>query len=174
MPNNPNKHVNRRNIKTLPPKELVIDIVDDDCDDIPLEIREAITLAVVAALGTHKLFCGEVSVSLVPAQDIRALNAEYRGKDAVTDVLSFQQYESLDDIRKERYPYYGDVVICVERAKEQAQEFGHTFERELLYLTVHSVLHLLGYDHEDELERAEMRAAEKAIMKQIGVFKTKR
>ena len=111
----------------------------------------------------------EISVSFVDANEIHELNREYRGVDAVTDVLSFPQYE-----KKEYFPSYGticlgDVVICSEQALLQADEFGHSPEREILYLFVHSVLHLLGYDHMDDEEKKKMREKEEAVMREIEV-----
>lgn len=153
-------------------ENIVVEIIDEENAIVESKVERFITEAVVATLHHHKLRAGEVSVVLVPAVHIRSLNAEYRGKDAVTDVLSFPQYESMEEIVSEDYPYYGDVVICIERAEEQAKEYGHSFERELAYLTVHSVLHLLGYDHEEEKERMDMRTVEKEVMKALGIYKT--
>ncbi|MBF4694921.1 rRNA maturation RNase YbeY [Fusibacter ferrireducens] len=115
----------------------------------------------------------EVSVLFVDNPRIQALNSEYRHKDVETDVLSFPQYDSIkDDGFMEDYLYLGDIVISLEKARAQAHDFGHTFERELLYLIVHSVLHLLGYDHMVDEAKGEMRQKEKEIFKQIEVFKT--
>lgn len=118
----------------------------------------------------------ELSLSLVNMGDIRVLNKEYRGIDAATDVLSFPQYnvdeiiyysENPDEIPDELI--LGDIVICVEKAEEQAEEFGHGFERELIYLFTHSVLHLLGYDHIEENEKRLMREREEKILSEIGI-----
>lgn len=112
----------------------------------------------------------EISISVVDAEEIKQLNAEYRGNDNVTDVLSFPLFE------REYIPeegMLGDIVICSERVKEQAKEFGHSEEREFVYLAVHSMLHLLGYDHMEEDEKIEMRSKEKEIMKNLGIFKWK-
>ena len=87
----------------------------------------------------------EVSLSFVSPEEIREINREYRDKDAVTDVLSFPQYNDQDEIREEVYACLGDVIICPERAREQAEEYGHSYTREMVYLMVHSMLHLLGY-----------------------------
>ena len=111
----------------------------------------------------------EISFSFVSPEEIRRLNADFRQKDAVTDVLSFPQY---DDIRNPDDPQaicLGDVVICDDTARRQAEEYGHSYERELVYLFVHSVLHLLGYDHMDEEERREMRTREENVMRRVGL-----
>lgn len=114
----------------------------------------------------------EISVTFVSSEEIHELNKVYRGKDSVTDVLSFPQYESMEDIEKVRgILCLGDVVICPEQALLQADEFGHSGERELVYLFVHSVFHLLGYDHLEEDDKNEMRTQEEKIMSQIGLIR---
>ncbi len=110
----------------------------------------------------------EVSVSFVDAEEIRRLNAEYRGVDSVTDVLSFPQYDGTEEQAFEVIAL-GDVVICNERAEAQAEEYGHSYEREIIYLFVHSMMHLLGYDHMEPEEKAEMRAREEAVMDELGI-----
>ncbi|MDO5027404.1 MAG: rRNA maturation RNase YbeY [Tissierellia bacterium] len=110
----------------------------------------------------------EISFSVVDQEEIRALNRDYRNKDAVTDVLSFPMFEKG---QVQEASMLGDVVICAKRAQEQAEEFGHSYEREIIYLTVHSILHLLGYDHEEEKDKLEMRGLEKKVMKELEVFK---
>lgn len=115
-----------------------------------------------------------VSVMLTDEEGIRRVNAEFRGVDSATDVLSFPLNElqpgDFDPDECERDPetdavMLGDMMISIPRCAAQGEEFGHGFEREIMYLTVHSVLHLLGYDHVDEGPmKAQMRAREKAIM----------
>lgn len=107
---------------------------------------------------------GEVSISLVSADDMQALNLEYRGKDQTTDVLSFPQVISLEDAKQLDYLFLGDVVINLEQVSAQAKDFGHSEARELSYLTVHSLYHLLGFDHEIPEDKERMRAKEKHIM----------
>ncbi|WP_237036284.1 rRNA maturation RNase YbeY [Mediannikoviicoccus vaginalis] len=111
----------------------------------------------------------EVSVSFVNEDEIKELNRDYRDKDKITDVLSFP---TEMDYHIEGVPLIlGDVVICSKRAKEQSEEFGHSFQRELVYLFVHSMFHLLGYDHLVEDEKLLMRQKEKEALKRIGIFK---
>lgn len=108
----------------------------------------------------------EVSVTLIDAEGIRELNAEYRNKDAVTDVLSFPIFDDTED----ETAVLGDIVLCLSRADEQAKEYGHSFEREVAFLTVHSVLHLLGYDHETgEEDEREMFARQRLIMEYLEI-----
>ncbi len=115
-----------------------------------------------------------ISVMLTDEEGIREVNREFRGVDAATDVLSFPLNEltagEFDPALCERDPetgsvMLGDMMISLPRCEQQGEEFGHGFEREIMYLTVHSVLHLLGYDHVDEGEmKKQMRSREKAIM----------
>ena len=114
----------------------------------------------------------EVSVTLTDNEGIHALNKQYRSIDAPTDVLSFPlvEYENTDEPPVDEATMLGDIVISLERAEEQAEEFGHSFEREVSFLTVHSMLHLLGYDHvNSEEEEEEMRSRQRDIMKNLGL-----
>ena len=111
----------------------------------------------------------EVSITFVDIDEIHKLNKEFRNVDRPTDVLSFPMDEdfSIEGVDT----MLGDIVISMDIAKEQAKDFGHSLDREIMYLTAHSMLHLLGYDHMDESEKTEMRAREKEVMKILGVFK---
>lgn len=111
----------------------------------------------------------EISLTLVDAEEIQQLNRDYRNVDKVTDVLSFPQYDDLNELPEDGEIMLGDVIICRQRAEEQAEEFGHSVEREMVYLFVHSVCHLLGYDHMEDDEKDEMRAKEESVMEQINV-----
>ena len=115
-----------------------------------------------------------ISVMLTDDEGIQTVNRDFRGVDRATDVLSFPLNElvpgEFDEDMCERdmdtgAVMLGDMMISVPRCEAQGEEFGHGYRREIMYLTVHSVLHLLGYDHVDEAEmKAQMRAREKAIM----------
>ena len=117
----------------------------------------------------------ESSLTFVTNQEIRELNREYRNIDKETDVLSFPLYESEDlaALRQgeqgREILLLGDIVISLEKAQEQATEFGHSFQRELLYLFVHGLLHLFGYDHLDEDEKREMRSREEEILEEFSI-----
>ena len=111
----------------------------------------------------------EISLTLVSLEEIRELNRDYRDVDRETDVLSFPQFESVENMPEFGELCLGDVVICLDKVEEQAKEFGHSFERELIYLFVHSLLHLLGYDHMEEGEKQEMRQREEAVMSAIDL-----
>ena len=107
----------------------------------------------------------EASVTFADNEGIRAINREYRSIDAPTDVLSFPLFEE-DETGKQ----LGDIVLSLERCREQAEQFGHSFERECAFLTVHSTLHLLGYDHvNSEEEDLEMRRRQTAIVDGMGL-----
>ena len=135
---------------------------------VPVGIRLLIRRCCQAVLSTEGYKeNAEVSVSFVSNTEIKKLNGIYRNKDSVTDVLSFPlSVNGETEISKETgYNMLGDIVISLETAVKQAQNYGHSLEREIGFLTVHSMLHLLGYDHIDEGEmKAQMRAREKAIM----------
>lgn len=111
----------------------------------------------------------EISVTFVDGEEIRCLNRDYRDTDKVTDVLSFPQFDDLNDLPEVGEICLGDVVICKEKAMQQAEEFGHAFEREIIYLFTHSVLHLLGYDHMEEADKKEMREREEEVMSYLGI-----
>ena len=111
----------------------------------------------------------ELSVTLTDDETIRALNKKYRGLDCATDVLSFAFRESDEPEVFGAVEVLGDVIISLERAKFQAAEFGHSFLREIIFLEVHGLLHLLGYDHVEESARLEMEAEQKFIMDKLGI-----
>ncbi len=110
----------------------------------------------------------EVSVIFVSDESIRALNREYRGIDEPTDVLSFPQLEGEELLDIENVLILGDIVVNMERAVSQAEAYGHSLERELAFLLVHGLLHLLGYDHDAEFE-GEMRDKQEAILQELGI-----
>lgn len=110
----------------------------------------------------------EVSVTAVDDEQIKQLNAEFRNKDSATDVLSFPMSDGQIDQDGDGYALLGDIVLSLERCREQSEKYGHSFERELSFLTVHSVLHLLGYDHETSKEdEEEMFSFQDKIMEKI-------
>lgn len=113
----------------------------------------------------------EVSVMLVDDASIHSLNLQYRNVDRATDVLSFammegEDFPELEDI--DAVPL-GDIVISLERAREQAEEYGHSFEREVAFLAVHGMCHLLGYDHQTESDRIQMREKEESVLMRLNL-----
>ena len=117
----------------------------------------------------------EISVTFVDNEQIHELNKQYRDKDVPTDVLSFPMGENgvYDTNHSNGAKILGDIVISMEKAVEQAERYGHGLEREVGYLTAHSMLHLLGYDHENGgIERVHMREKEEQVMTQLGLPST--
>ncbi len=115
----------------------------------------------------------EVSVSFVSNSEIRSLNKVYRNKDSVTDVLSFPLTDSdgtMETNSETGFVLLGDIVISIETAVKQANIYGHSLDREIGFLTVHSMLHLLGYDHEtSKLDERIMREKEEAVLEKLGI-----
>lgn len=117
-------------------------------------------------------------IIIVDEQEIRRLNSENRNIDSVTDVLSFPSLDGIFGVKilKENFPYdineqgdlfIGSIAICLKRAKEQAEEYGHSLEREINYLAAHGVCHLLGYDHMEEKDKQVMRRLEERVLSKI-------
>ena len=141
---------------------------------VPVGIRLLIRRCCQAVLTTENFEKdAEVSVSFVSNEEIKNLNKIYRDKDSVTDVLSFPL--TSEDGTQEFNPetgavQLGDVVISLETAVKQAQNYGHSLEREVGFLTVHSMLHLLGYDHETSLlDQRIMREKEESVLEKLGI-----
>jgi len=122
-------------------------------------------------------------VEFVDEDEIRRLNNELRKIDKVTDVLSFPALDGIKgrDILKKDFPYsldeegnliVGSIAVCVKRAREQAEEYGHSFNREIHYLIVHGIMHCLGYDHIEDADRAEMREKEEIILGKMGITRS--
>ncbi|GGD71390.1 rRNA maturation RNase YbeY [Paenibacillus nasutitermitis] len=126
---------------------------------------------------------GEVTLSFVDDEEIHQLNRDYRGIDRPTDVLSFAMQEHTDEELEIIYEVedgdnplsvngmLGDIIISAERGKLQAQEYGHSLERELGFLFVHGFLHLIGYDHQDEASEAVMTAKQEAVLQRAGLHR---
>lgn len=135
--------------------------------------QDIITRAVKCALEFENIeFDCEIEAVIVSPEEIRELNNETRGIDRVTDVLSFPMLEDLDDAETDAdgSVFLGSMVICKERAVEQAEEYGHSVEREAAFLAVHSVLHLLGYDHETgEDDERKMFDKQERILTEMGI-----
>lgn len=131
----------------------------------------------------QKCFCEEklldtnlyIAVTLTNPQHIRKINKQYRNIDTATDVLSFPMFEKseLDEKIKNKDFLYkdvlGDIIISIERVKEQAEEYGHSFERELAYMVVHGFYHLMGYDHIKEEDKLIMRPKEEKVLKGLNI-----
>jgi len=154
---------------------MILDISWEE-ESILLDRREPLTAMLSQAIQEAIRLSGgpeeaEVSLMLVDDRRIHALNLEYRGVDRPTDVLSFALQEEAEEEPDSEFEddMLGDIVISAERAREQAGEYGHSFEREIVYLAVHGTLHLLGYDHEEEKDKQEMRSKEEEVMALLGL-----
>ncbi|MBE3646422.1 rRNA maturation RNase YbeY [Paenibacillus polymyxa] len=124
---------------------------------------------------------GEVALTFVNDDQIHELNRDYRGIDRPTDVLSFAMKETLDEELEIIYEpteenplndvpdVLGDIIISVQTAQAQSEEYGHSIEREIGFLFVHGFLHLLGYDHQDDASEAEMMGKQEAVLAQVGL-----
>ncbi len=150
---------------------------DNHQEKIPLAYRlKMLVRAAVEATLDYEQYGNpcEVSVTFVDNEEIHALNKKFRGMDKPTDVLSFPLFdydgESEEPPVDEMLGMLGDIVLSLEQAGIQAEEYGHSFEREVAFLTVHSMLHLLGYDHETgEADEADMRRRQSEIMDLMGL-----
>ncbi|MCL6446902.1 MAG: rRNA maturation RNase YbeY [Armatimonadetes bacterium] len=130
-------------------------------------LAERAVQEVLAAEGVAKE--AEVSVVFVDDEYIRRLNRQYRGVDSPTDVLSFAMLEGEPLAGKEEELILGDVVVSLPAAQRQSAEYGHSLEREVAYLIVHGMLHLLGYDHQTAEQKQVMRAREEAVLEKLNL-----
>ena len=148
---------------------------EQDKIKISFKIRRLIKKSVAEALKQESFaYPAEVSVSFVDNESIHKLNLEYREKDKPTDVLSFPMWEKeelCDGSALDGHAVtLGDIIISAEKAQAQAQEYGHSIEREICFLSVHSVLHLLGYDHERSPEDEEEQCRrQRAIIENVDI-----
>ena len=146
-----------------------MDIYRDDDGILTHEQTDLLTRVVEATVEYASIVnASEVSISFVSVDDITALNRDYRGIDSATDVLSFPVSDGLATGAGRPL---GDVVICINVARLQAEEYGHSFERELAFLVVHGMLHLLGYDHETPEDEIKMRAAQDTILQDLNIIR---
>ncbi len=153
--------------------------------EVTQELKTVIENVIEYTLKEEKLLIdNEVSVILIDNEEIREINLKQRGIDEITDVLSFPLlHYPKNKVFKDVYINYkfdqsdlyeerlviGDVALSLERALQQSEEFGHSFIRECAYLTVHSILHLLGYDHMEEVEKSLMRKREEEILNNFKI-----
>jgi len=138
---------------------------------VPPEVTALITRAVEKIGELYDVADAEVSITLTDDAHIRLINRDYRGIDRPTDVISFALNESEEPelVGGPEVNVLGDIIMYLERAAEQAGEYGHSYEREVAFLTVHSMLHLLGYDHIEAEEREEMEAEQRVVMEALGI-----
>lgn len=157
-------------------------LIDNRQEEIIVdEVMEAFVVQVVEKVLAYEE-CEdefEVSISFVNNEEMRSLNKEYRNIDKETDVLSFPLVEFIEEelnAEDENAEYIeeeialGDIVISMEKALEQSEEYGHSFNRELAFLLIHGMLHLLGYDHDEEASEGEMFDKQEEILKRLNLF----
>ncbi len=149
-------------------------LIDIRTEDFPKALEQAIETIVLDSLRYEGFDenC-EVSISIVDNAEIQQINKQFRNIDRPTDVLSFPMLTFAENEIIERNEngeiVLGDIIISLEKAKEQAEEYGHSLKREIAFLTAHSMLHLLGYDHIEPEEEKEMFAKQKEILETAGI-----
>ncbi|MFH6683235.1 rRNA maturation RNase YbeY [Bacillus amyloliquefaciens] len=155
---------------------LLIDIVDETNSVSADALQEVEKLLQFAAKKEGVQDQAEVSVTIVTNNEIREINRDYRGKDTPTDVISFALEEEGEDeveiVGADMPPVLGDIIISADRTKEQAEEYSHSFMRELGFLAVHGFLHLLGYDHMTKEEEEEMFSKQKDLLDEYGLTRS--
>lgn len=147
---------------------------EQDKKEVTAELIEQVTLAAQTAYAKEGIDPEkEVSIIFIDNKYIRQLNRDYRQKDSATDVLSFAINEpgegEPDVIGAETEELLGDIFISLEKAEVQAADYGHSFTREVVYLAVHGILHLIGFDHEEEQDKLIMRTHEEQIMSDLNL-----
>ena len=149
-----------------------LDIEEND------EYKNTIDIVLEKAFKTEELDKTNIYINIIltTPENIRKANREYRNIDKETDVLSFPMFEKdeINEIKKNKsevFDVLGDIIISIDRVKEQAEEYGHSFERELAYMTIHGFYHLMGYDHMTEEEKKEMREQEENVLGQLNIIR---
>ncbi|ARB40602.1 MULTISPECIES: rRNA maturation RNase YbeY [Mammaliicoccus] len=149
---------------------LTMDFIDEQQvidEDTKNQIESLLTFAAKKENITEE---AELSISFVDEEEIQAINRDYRDKDKVTDVISFSLEEDEPEIEGLDMPrVLGDIIICLEVAKEQAESYNHSLSRELGFLALHGFLHLLGYDHMTEEDEKEMFSRQDEILNEFGL-----
>ncbi|WP_406620652.1 rRNA maturation RNase YbeY [Bacillus atrophaeus] len=155
---------------------LLIDIIDETESVAEEMLKEVEKLLQFAAEREGVQDQAEVSVTIVTNDEIQQINKEYRRKDTPTDVISFALEEEgegeVEIVGAEMPPVLGDIIISADRTKEQAEEYGHSFLRELGFLAVHGFLHLLGYDHMTKEQEEEMFTKQKDLLDNYGLTRS--
>lgn len=146
-----------------------ITIYNETNEDFPY--LDIIKKVVMKSLKIERLKNATCSIIIVDKEYIHKLNKKYRNIDKVTDVISFALEDDNKCLMPEKIRLLGDIYICLDRAKEQSQEYGHSLERELCFLAVHGIYHLLGYDHETKEEEEIMFKKQEEVLKEYGIIR---
>lgn len=141
----------------------IINSTDNKIDELD-ELRNVVEFALKYQKVENAIF----NIIIVDEEEIHKINREYRGKDSVTDVISFALEDDKIFVETD-FRVLGDIYVCIEKVKSQAEEYGHSFKRELAYLTIHGLLHLLGYDHMTSEEEKIMNEVEEMILNEYGI-----
>lgn len=141
----------------------IINSTDNKIDELD-ELRNVVEFALKYQKVENAIF----NIIIVDEEEIHKINREYRGKDSVTDVISFALEDDKVFIETD-FRVLGDIYVCIEKVRSQAEEYGHSFKRELAYLTIHGLLHLLGYDHMTSEEEKIMNEVEEMILNEYGI-----
>lgn len=146
-------------------EDYIINLTEETVDDLTIDDIDN-----VCKITFNKLdVCNPIlNILIVDNNKIQEINREYRGKDNVTDVISFA-FEDYKDIEYDNFRFLGEIYISLQKARKQAEEYGHSERREICYLTVHGLLHLLGYDHMNEEDKKVMRSLEEEILNEYDV-----
>lgn len=152
---------------------LEIDYIDETGELAPEQVQQILQLLQLAANREEVTGDSELSLTFVDNEKIHEINREYRGIDRPTDVISFALEENtegeMEIIGQDMPRVLGDIIISIPRAKQQAEEYGHSFMRELGFLAVHGFLHLLGYDHGTKEEEQQMFSKQEEILQEFGL-----
>lgn len=138
--------------------------------DKKIEELKDVEMVLKKAIEIEKLGVVNFNVIIVDNEYIHKLNKEYRGIDRPTDVISFA-LEDTDDIKYDDFRLLGDIYISIDKAESQAEEYGHSLKREICFLAVHGLLHLLGYDHMEKKDEEVMFAKQEVILNEAGIKK---
>ena len=138
--------------------------------DKKIEELKDVEMVLKKAIEIEKLGVVNFNVIIVGNEYIHKLNKEYRGIDRPTDVISFA-LEDTDDIKYDDFRLLGDIYISIDKAESQAEEYGHSLKREICFLAVHGLLHLLGYDHMEKKDEEVMFAKQEVILNEAGIKK---
>jgi len=141
----------------------IINSTDNKIDELD-ELKNVVEFALKYQKVENAIF----NIIIVDEEEIHKINREYRGKDSVTDVISFALEDDKVFVETD-FRVLGDIYVCIEKVKSQAEEYGHSFKRELAYLTIHGLLHLLGYDHMTSEEEKIMNEVEEMILNEYGI-----
>jgi probable rRNA maturation factor len=150
--------------------ELEIDWLNEHpIEKVDQQLLDKMQACLIEAARLTDTLTGEFSIMFVDKGKIQEINRDYRSIDRATDVISFALNDNDGELIEPNAYYLGDIVICIDIAKSQAEEYGHSIEREMCFLAVHGLLHLLGYDHQTQVDEDEMFSLQETILANKGL-----